>query len=135
MNKCFMIGRLTKDPEIRFTQEQKAVASFTIAVDRRMKREGGPDADFFDCTAWGKTAEHMEKYWRKGMKAAISGRIETESWTTRDGQKRISTKIIIDEIEFCEKKEQTAPQQPTAEEKAEWAEVGNMDDEQLPFNF
>lgn len=128
MNRVILIGRLTKDPEIRYTQDQKAVASFSIAVDRRLKREGVPEVDFFDCTAWGKTAEHLEKYWHKGMKAAIVGRIENESWTTRDGQKRISTKVIIDEIEFCEKKGE-------AQTATEWAPVPAGNDEELPFKF
>ena len=130
MNKWTGTGRLTKDPVSRYmTGENKtAVASFSIAVDRRIKREGGPDADFFDCTAWGKTAEFMEKYWKKGMKAAISGRLENESWTDKEGNKRISTKIIVDEIEFCEKKEQ-AP-----EKKEEWVPTDSIGEE-LPFKF
>ena len=130
MNKWTGTGRLTKDPVIRYTtgENKTAVASFSIAVDRRIKREGGPDADFFDCTAWGKTAEFMEKYWKKGMKAAISGRLENESWTDKEGNKRISTKIIVDEIEFCEKKEQ-AP-----EKKEEWVPTDSLDEE-LPFKF
>ena len=130
MNKWTGTGRLTKDPVIRYTtgENKTAVASFSIAVDRRIKREGGPDADFFDCTAWGKTAEFMEKYWKKGMKAAISGRIENESWTDKEGNKRISTKIIVDEIEFCEKKEQ-AP-----ETKEEWVPTDSLNEE-LQFKF
>lgn len=131
MNKCFLIGRLTKDPEIRYTQDQKAVASFSIAVTRRLKRDGAPEADFFDCTAWGKTAEHLEKYWHKGMKAAIVGRIENESWTARDGQKRISTKVIIDEIEFCERKEALPDKNPAET----WTPVPEGNDEELPFVF
>ena len=130
MNKIIITGRLSKDPVIRYTtgENKTAVASFSIAVDRRIKREGGPDADFFDCTAWGKTAEFMEKYWKKGMKAAISGRLENESWTDKEGNKRISTKIIVDEIEFCEKKEQ-AP-----EKKEEWVPTDSLGEE-LPFKF
>lgn len=130
LNKVILIGRLSKDPVIRYTagENKTAVASFSIAVDRRIKREGGPDADFFDCTAWGKTAEFMEKYWKKGMKAAISGRLENENWTDKEGNKRISTKIIVDEIEFCEKKEQ-AP-----EKKEEWVPTDSLGEE-LPFKF
>lgn len=130
MNRIIITGRLSKDPVIRYTagENKTAVSSFSIAVDRRIKREGGPDADFFDCTAWGKTAEFMEKYWKKGMKAAISGRLENESWTDKEGNKRISTKIIVDEIEFCEKKEQ-AP-----EKKEEWVPTDSLGEE-LPFKF
>ena len=126
MNRLFMTGRLTRDPEIRWTtgENKTAVASFSTAVDRRGKQE----ADFFNCTAWGKTAEHMEKYWRKGMKAAIVGRLETENWTGKDGQKRTSVKIVAEEIEFCEKKEQ-AP-----EKKEEWVPTDEAQEE-LPFKF
>ena len=129
MNRVWMIGRLSKDPEIRYTTGEKsmAVASFSLAVDRRIRKAESPEADFFNCVAFGKTAEHMEKYWKKGMKAAITGRIENEPWETKDGQKRISTKILIDEIEFCEKK-----QEP--EKKEEWVPTDSIDDE-LPFKF
>lgn len=130
MNNWTGIGRLTKDPEIRYTQNKTAVASFTLAVDRRIKREGSPDADFFPCTAWGKTAEHMEKYWKKGMKAAITGRIENESWQDKDGGKHTTTKVIVETIEFCEKKAESAP----AQSGSEFLEIP-ADDEDLPFKF
>ena len=128
MNKWTGTGRFTKDPEIRYTQTQKAVASFSIAVERRVKAEGGPAADFFDCTAWGKTAEFIGKYWKKGMKAAVTGRLENELWTNKEGVKRTSTKIIVEEIEFCEKKQESAE-----EPQGGFAEVS--DDEELPFKF
>lgn len=131
MNNWTGIGRLTKDPEIRYTQSQKAVASFTLAVDRRIKREGGPDADFFPCTAWGKTAEFMEKYWKKGMKAAITGRIENEAWQDKDGGKHTTTKVIVDTIEFCEKKGTETTQGQSGSEFMDIPE----DDEDLPFKF
>lgn len=127
MNKVTMSGRLTKDPEIRYTsgQNSMAIANFSIAVDRRFKKEGGADADFFNCTAFGKTAEFMEKYWKKGMKALLSGRLENESWTDKEGNKHTSTKILIDEIEFCEKKQ--------GEKKDEWEPAD--DGGELPFKF
>lgn len=126
MNKAIMMGRLTKDPEIRYTADQKPVASFGIAVNRLVKKEGGPEADFFNCTAWGKTAELMQKYWKKGMKALLTGRIENEKWTGKDGTQKQETKIIVETIEFCEKRqEQEAPPQTT-----EWSA-----DEDLPFKF
>lgn len=123
MNKVIMMGRLTKDPETRYTADQKAVASFTLAVEKLDKER---TADFFDCTAWGKTAELVQKYWKKGMKALITGRLENQSWTTKEGQKRTATKINVNEIEFCEKKTEEKP-----EEK--FVEVGS--DEDLPFKF
>lgn len=126
MNKAIMMGRLTKDPEIRYTADQKPVASFGIAVNRLVKKEGGPEADFFNCTAWGKTAELMQKYWKKGMKALLTGHIENEKWTGKDGTQKQETKIIVETIEFCEKRqEQEAPAQTT-----EWSA-----DEDLPFKF
>lgn len=136
MNLVTMSGRLTKDPEIRYTTGQNsiAVASFSIAVERRFKKEGGPEADFFSCTAFGKTAEHMEKYWKKGMKAMISGRIENEAWQDKDGQKRTSTKILIDQIEFCEKKQQTEAK-PVDDGAGAYDFRPTAADEDLPFKF
>ena len=121
MNKCIMMGRLTRDPEIRYTADQKPVASFTLAVEKLDKEH---TADFFDCTAWGKTEEIVGKYWKKGMKALITGRLENQTWTTKEGQKRTATKINVNEIEFCEKK-QEEPAQET-----EW-----KPEEDLPFKF
>ena len=120
MNKWIGTGRLTKDPEIRWTagENKQAVANFGLAVDRRIRKAEHPEADFFNCVAFGKTAEIMEKYWKKGMKAAVSGRIQNDSFEGKDGKKVTTTKIYVDEIEFCEKKqEQTeAPAQVWREE-------------------
>ena len=127
MNKWTGTGRFVKDPELRYTPAQKAVANFSIAVERRMKTEDGPTADFFECTAWGKTAEHIAKYWKKGMKAALSGRVETETWTGKDDVKRTTTKIVVEEIEFCEKKQDQA--QPDG------GFAAASDEEELPFKF
>lgn len=128
MNKVTMTGRLTKDPVIRWTTGEKAmaIANFGIAVPRKIKRQDGTEADFFSCTAFGKTAEFIEKYWKKGMKGLFSGRIENESWTDKDGNKQQATKIMVEELEFCEKKE-AAP-----EKAADFTPAG---DEDLPFNF
>ena len=89
MNKAILIGRLTRDPEVRYSQGQNAtaVARFTMAVDRRWKREGDPSADFIPCVVFGKSAEFVEKYFRKGMRVSVSGRIQTGSYTNKDGQK------------------------------------------------
>lgn len=131
MNKWLGIARLTKDPEIRYTQDgNHTIAHFSIAVDI-----GRDKTSFFNVSAWDKTAEFADKYLKKGMKIGIEGSLRADEYTNRDGNKATSVYILADRFEFCEKKEQTAPQQPTAEEKAEWAEVGNTDDEQLPFNF
>ena len=116
MNCVIMMGRLTKDPEIRYTQNGgMAIASLSIAVDRRIKRDNAPDADFFNCTAFGKTAEFVEKYLFKGIKIVLQGRIENEQYE-KDGQKKTATKIMIETIEFAESKKATESTQPAEPE-------------------
>ena len=106
MNKVILMGRLTRDPEVRYSQgaSQTAVARFSIAVDRRFKREGEPDADFFNCTAFGKQAEFIERYLRKGTKVVVCGRIQNDNYTNKDGQMVYSVRVMIDEVEFAESK-------------------------------
>ncbi len=106
MNKVILMGRLTRDPEVRYSQgaSQTAVARFSIAVDRRFKREGEPDADFFNCTCFGKQAEFVERYLRKGTKILTSGRIQNDNYTNKDGQMVYSVRVMVDEIEFAESK-------------------------------
>ena len=106
MNVVILIGRLTKDPEIRYSQgaPQTCISRFSIAVNRRFKREGDSDADFFDCTAFGKTAEFMEKYLHKGTKILLQGRIENNNYVNRDGQKVYGIRIVAENIEFAEGK-------------------------------
>lgn len=113
MNKAIMIGRLTRDPDIRYTQgeNQTAIARFSLAVDRRWKREGEPDADFFNCTAFGRQAEFVEKYLKQGTKIAITGRVQNDNYTDRNGQKVYSVQIIVEEMEFAESKNAEAGQQ------------------------
>jgi len=110
MNKVILLGNLTRDPEIRYTQSNNtAIARFTIAVSRRFKRDGEPETDFFNCTAFGKTAEFVENYMHKGSKAALSGRVQNDNYTNKNGEKVYSTQIIVDEIEFAERKQSDAP--------------------------
>ncbi len=106
MNKVILMGRLTRDPEVRYAQSgnQMAIARFSIAVDRRFKREGEPDADFFNCTAFGKQAEFVERYLHKGTKILTSGRIQNDNYTNKDGQMVYSVRVVVDEIEFAESK-------------------------------
>ena len=107
MNKVELSGRWTKDPEIRYTQGEKstAIARCTLAVDRRFKRDGDSQtADFINCIAFGKTAEFLEKYGRKGTKMLVVGRIQTGSYTNRDGNKVYTTEVVIEELEFAETK-------------------------------
>ena len=110
MNKVILMGRLTRDPEVRYSQgaNQTAVARFSIAVDRRFKREGEPDADFFNCTAFGKQAEFIERYLRKGVKVVTCGRIQNDNYTNKDGQMVYSVRVMVDEIEFAESKNASA---------------------------
>ena len=135
MNNVIFMGRIATDPIIRRTtgENSKAVASFAIAVPRAYKRENGPEADFFYCSAWGKLAEHIEKYWRKGMKALITGSIENEQYTDREGQKKTSTKVIVNSIEFCEKKQEQEEQK--ADEDGFMSIPDSIDSESLPFTF
>ena len=106
MNKAILMGRLTRDPEVRYSQgaSQTAVARFSIAVDRRFKREGEPDADFFNCTAFGRQAEFIERYLHKGTKIVLSGRIQNDNYTNKDGQMVYSVRVMVDEVEFAESK-------------------------------
>lgn len=141
MNKVIMIGRLTRDPEIRYGQTTgTATASYSLAVNRRFKRDGEPDADFFNCVCFGKNAEFVEKYLAKGNKIAIVGSVQNENYTNKDGQKVYATKIIVDEMEFAESKGSGGDYQPSARPVP--SEVGidgfmNIPeglDEELPFN-
>lgn len=106
MNKVILMGRLTRDPEVRYSQgaSQTSVARFSVAVDRRFKRDGEPDADFFNCTAFGKQAEFIEKYLHKGTKIVLCGRVQNDNYTNKDGQMVYSVRIMVDEIEFAESK-------------------------------
>ena len=110
MNKVILMGRLTRDPEVRYSQgaSQTTVGRFSIAVDRRFKRDGEPDADFFNCTAFGKQAEFVERYLHKGTKIVLSGRIQNDNYTNKDGQMVYSVRVMVDEIEFAESKNASA---------------------------
>lgn len=106
MNRVVLMGRLTRDPEIRYSNGENAlaIARFTLAVDRRFNRKDDQTADFITCKAFGKQAEFAERFLRQGIKVAASGRIETGSYMNRDGQKVYTTEVILDEIEFAESK-------------------------------
>ena len=106
MNKVILMGRLTRDPEVRYGagENSTAVARYTIAVDRRFKRDGEQSADFIGCVAFGRNAEFAEHHLRQGTKIVLTGRIQTGSYTNRDGQKVYTTDIIVEEQEFAESK-------------------------------
>ena len=107
MNKVILMGRLTRDPDVKHTQGENstAIARYNLAVNRRYKRKGEPDADFINCIAFGKGAEFTEKYFRQGTKIVISGRIQTGSYINKDGMKVYTTEVVVEEQDFCEKKE------------------------------
>ena len=109
MNKVILMGRLTRDPSISYTQansaqESTCVARYTLAVDQRFNRDGERKADFISCVAFGRQAEFAEKYLRKGTKIVLAGRIQTGSYTNRDGQKVYTTDVVVEEQEFAESK-------------------------------
>lgn len=106
MNSVQLVGRLTRDPEIRQTQQGMAHARFTLACDRKIKREGEKSADFISCVAFGKTAEFIEKYFKKGMRMGLQGRIQTASYTNQQGNTIYTTDVITENVEFVESKKQ-----------------------------
>lgn len=131
MNKVILIGRLTADPDIRQTNSGKSVASYRLAVDRNIKAEGQLEADFLNCTAFGKSAEFAGNYLRKGMKIAVEGRIQTGSYE-KDGVKRYTTDIIVDRHEFCESKRSS--ESGAAAPEQGFSEIPESEDDgQLPF--
>ena len=106
MNKVILIGRVVRDAEIRYSQgaSSTCIARYTLAVDRKFKQEGQPTADFIKCIAFGKLGEFAEKYLHKGIKIAVTGRIQTGSYKNKDGQKVYTTDVVVEEQEFCESK-------------------------------
>ena len=154
MNKVILMGRLTRDPEVRYSQGENstAIARYTLAVDRRFRRnnDGEQTADFIGCVAFGRQAEFAEKYLRQGTKIAITGRIQTGSYTNREGQKVYTTDVVVEEQEFAESKNAggnnggySAPQHNNLAPSANTSDLGSADgfmnipdgiDEELPFN-
>lgn len=145
MNKVVLMGRLTRDPEVRYSQGENsvAIARYTLAVRRRFHREGEPEADFINCLCFGKPAEFVEKYFRQGMQVTVSGRIQTGSYTNRDGVKVYTTEVVVDEQEFAESSSKsggntgsTAPARqsaPAASAGDGFMNIPDGIDEELPF--
>src|SRR5699024_825330 len=102
MNKVILMGRLTRDPEVRYSagDNSMAIARYTLAVDRRFRRDGENSADFISCVAFGRSAEFAEKYFRQGIKIVVTGRIQTGSYTNRDGQRVYTTEVVVEDQEF-----------------------------------
>ena len=124
MNKCHIIGRMTKDPEVRYTQGGTAVATFTLAVDRRVAKDKPKEADFIPCVVWGKMADGVVKnYCHKGKQVAVEGRIQVRSYDAKDGTKRYVTEVIVNELELLGKGDGSSKQN-----------IGNYpSDEEMPF--
>lgn len=134
MNKIILCGRLTKDPEVRYSQgaTPTAVARLSLAVNRKWKREGEPDADFFNCTAFKGQAEFIEKYLKKGSKVLISGRVQNDNYTNKDGQKVYAVQIMIEEIEFAESKNAGQQDRPAYTNDG-FMSIPDGTEEELPF--
>jgi single-strand DNA-binding protein len=142
MNKAIQIGRLVRDPEVKYNQGENstAVAKFTLAVDRKFKRAGDTqDADFINCIAFGKSGEFVEKYFHKGDKMVVEGHIQTGSYTDKDGVKRYTTDIIVEQVEFAESKRDSGQGGSSRPEPSSAMGDGFMNipdgiDSELPFN-
>jgi len=148
MNIVIMMGRLTRDPEVRYTQDQKPIANISLAVDRRMKREGQPDADFFNgFVAFGKTAEFIEKYLHKGSKVVVQAHLQNDNYQGKDGQTVYRDRFYIDSIEFAESRaasqannqgqqsnNQGRSRQQSQARQDDFMNIPDGIDEELPFN-
>ena len=156
MNKVILMGRLTRDPDVRYSQGENnmAIARYSLAVDRRFKRDGEQTADFINCVAFGKSAEFVEKYLHKGIKIAVTGRIQTGSYTNKDGIKVYTTDVIVEDHEFAESRNaqnengsnfggsnyggnsggfNNAPKTPSTDSDG-FMNIPDGIDEELPFN-
>ena len=155
MNKVILMGRLTRDPEVRYStsgDNQLAIARYTLAVDRRRARNNNDEqsADFISCVSFGRTAEFAEKYFRQGLKIAVTGRIQTGSYTNREGQKVYTTEVVVEDQEFAESKASsdsyaaahprteaapaTSMPSPSAASADGFMNIPDGIDEELPFN-
>jgi len=144
MNKAILIGRLVRDPEVRYSQGDNtmAVAKYTLAVDRKFKKDSEDSADFIGCTAFGKAAEFAEKYLHKGTKIAVVGRIQTGNYTNKEGTKVYTTDVVIEEQEFAESKSsndgpsesRTSRPTPSSATGDGFMNIPDGIDEELPFN-
>ena len=148
MNKVVLMGRLTRDPEVRYSSGENAlaIARYTLAVDRRFHKDNEASADFIGCVAFGKGGEFAEKYLKQGIKIVVTGRIQTGSYTNREGQKVYTTEIVVEDQEFAESKaasqnnsqtsagsrQQPPPPMPT--DKDGFMQIPDGIDEELPFN-
>ena len=148
MNKVILMGRLTRDPKVTWTQGEQSncIARFSLAVDRRFKRQGEDNADFINCVTFGKTAEFAEKYLSQGTKVVGCGRIQTGSYTNKDGQRVYTTDVVLDEVEFAESKAAgqnnegnkncngSSRPEPTQTDSDGFMQIPDGIEDELPFN-
>lgn len=130
MNKVILMGRLTKEPELKQTPNQISVIRFSLAVNRRFVKEGQQEADFINCVAWRQTAEFISRYFHKGSMIAVAGSIQTRSWEGQDGKRQYATEVLADEVYFTGEKKLENQSQPQADIFTGFAPA---DDEDLPF--
>ena len=136
MNKVILLGRLTKDPEVRYSQSENplAIARYTLAVDRRFKKDGEQSADFISCVSFGKSAEFAERYLKQGTKICVTGRIQTGSYTNKDGGKVYTTEVVVEETEFAESKGANGNRpEPSADIGDGFINISEGIEEDLPF--
>lgn len=138
LNKVILMGRLCRDPDVRYTQNNTPVASFTLAVDRGRKTEGQPDADFFDIVAWGKKADFVHDWFSKGQLVAVTGRLQRRDWQDKHGNKRTTYEVVAEETHFAEGKKDRPPhpaEQPEQYNIPDDGELHEMDDDdgEVPF--
>lgn len=137
MNKVILMGRITRDPDVRYSQidSNMAIARFSLAVDRRFKKQGDTvTADFFNCTAFGKQGEFVEKYLKQGTKIVVTGRIQNDNYTNKEGQKVYSVQIMVEEIEFAESKAAGQSQQNDSMPGDGFMNIPDGIENELPFN-
>lgn len=136
MNKTILMGRLTRDPEIRYPEnpDSKPVGRFSLAVDRKFKRDGEPTADFFNCICFGKLAEFTEKYLRKGSKILVEGEIRNNNYTNKDGQTVYSVNVMVENMEFAESKSHTNGENSSNNSDNGFMDIPDGVDEELPFS-
>ena len=132
MNIVILMGRLTRDPEVSSSASGTTFARYSIAVDRKFKREGEADADFFNCTSFGKQAEFVEKYLKKGTKIVVSGELQNNNYTNKDGQKIYDVRIMVHDVEFAESK--NSDSKTEAKSKDDFLNIAPEILEELPFS-
>ena len=134
MNKVILMGRLTREPEVSSSTSGTTFARFSIAVDRKFKKEGDPDADFFNCTSFGKQAKFVERYLKKGTKVVVSGRLQNNNYTNKDGQKVYDIRIMCEEVEFAESKNSSESSNSGSADVTDFVNIAADIVEELPFS-